>query len=180
MNRVSLINLFISDRGFKSYLELGVYDKSTFNSISCNDKFSVDFKFDANFKGTTDDFFSINKDKYDIIFIDANHTEPFLSRDIQNSLSILNKDGVVVCHDVNPPSEFHQADENNLYQTAWKAFVKYRFSGRHFTYSYPSDCGLGVIDTSLERNVELLGAEHLNGLSYQDLDKNRAHLLGFK
>ncbi len=180
MNRSELINSLILDRNFSSYLELGVYDKSTFNAIQCPNKFSVDFKFEADFKGTTDDFFSENKKKYDIIFIDANHTEPFLSRDIQNSLSILNKNGVIICHDVNPPSEFHQIDENNLYQTAWKAFVKYRFSGRHLTYSYPSDCGLGVIDASLERNVESFDLGYLNGLSYKDLDQKRAFLLGFK
>jgi len=118
MNRPTLINKFIKERNFASYLELGVYDKTTFNTINCENKKCVDFQHPADYQMSTDDFFVINKNKYDIIFIDANHTEPYLSRDIKNSLKILNINGVIILHDVNPPDEFSQIDSNNRYQTA--------------------------------------------------------------
>lgn len=128
---------------------------------------------------STDNFFAINKNKYDIIFIDANHTEPYLSRDIKNSLKILNTNGIIILHDVNPPDEYSQIDSNNLYQTAWKAFVKFRFSNDFFTYSYATDCGLGVIDTSKMIKIKKIkGIDYLN-LKYEDLEKHREHFLGF-
>lgn len=179
MNRTSLINKFIEERKFLSYLELGVYDKSTFNSIRCLNKKCVDFKYPADYQMSTDDFFKINKDTFDIIFIDANHTEQFLSRDIQNSLKILNKNGLIILHDVNPPDEFSQIDSNNLYQTAWKAFVKFRFTSEYLTYSYPTDCGLGVIDISEKSNIQNAYQINLENLQYKDLEANRSTLLGF-
>lgn len=178
MNRVQLINKFIQEREYCSYLELGVYDKSTFNQISCINKKSVDFKYPADYRMSTDEFFKINTQTYDIIFIDANHTESYLSRDINNSLKCLNENGVIVLHDVNPPDEFSQIDCNNLYQTAWKAFVKFRFDTKYLTYAYPSDCGLGVIDTSKKTNLENRQI-NFQDLKYEDLDKNRADFLGF-
>jgi hypothetical protein len=176
MNRPTLINKFIKERNFASYLELGVYDKTTFNTINCENKKCVDFQHPADYQMSTDDFFVINKNKYDIIFIDANHTESYLSRDIKNSLKILNPNGVIVLHDVNPPDEFSQIDSNNLYQTAWKAFVKFRFSTEFLTYSYSSDCGLGVIDTS--KKTDIKKQFKLHNIQYADLDKNRNSLLG--
>lgn len=179
MNRVQLINKFIQERGFTSYLELGVYDKTTFNNINCANKKCVDLIRPADYQMSTDDFFAINKDKYDIIFIDANHTEPYLSRDIKNSLQILNENGVIVLHDVNPPDEFSQIDSNMLYQTAWKAFVKFRFSSNYLTYSYPTDCGLGVIDTSKTIKIKKNDNIDYENLEYEDLEKHREHFLGF-
>ena len=179
MNRPTLINKFINERNFESYLELGVYDKTTFNQINCINKKCVDFQHPADYRMSTDDFFVINKNKYDIIFIDANHTELYLSRDIKNSLKILNENGVIILHDVNPPDEFSQIDSNNRYQTAWKAFVKFRFSSDFFTYSYATDCGLGVIDTSQTIKIfKRSDIDYLN-LKWEDFEKHREHFLGF-
>jgi len=179
MNRPTLINKFIKERNFASYLELGVYDKTTFNTINCENKKCVDFQHPADYQMSTDDFFKINKYNYDIIFIDANHTEVFLTRDIENSLKILNTNGVIILHDVNPPDEFSQIDSNNRYQTAWKAFVKFRFSSDFFTYSYATDCGLGVIDTSKTMKIEKINNIDYLNLKYEDLEKHREHFLGF-
>lgn len=180
INRHNIINHFIHTRGFTTYLELGVYDKeTTYNHIVCQTKKCVDMNFDADYIMDTDTFFEkYDGDKFDIIFIDANHTEPFLTRDIHNSLKILSDGGVIICHDVNPPSEYHQIDENNLYQTAWRSFVKFRFSTNFFTYSYPQDCGIGVIDTSQVFPKKPETHVDLENLTYSDLEANRKHLLG--
>lgn len=179
MNRIQIINEFIKNRKFSSYLELGVYDKSTFNSINIENKKCVDLKFPADYQMSTDDFFKINKNKYDIIFIDANHTEEYLSRDITNSLKILNENGIIILHDINPPDEYSQIDSNNLYQTAWKAFVKFRFTGEYLTYSYPTDCGLGIIDISQKSNIKQNKNIDFENLKYLDLENNREYFLGF-
>jgi hypothetical protein len=177
-NRTNCINELISFRKYESYLELGIYQMVTFNSINCAKKTSVDLDHDCDYKMSTDDFFEINENKFDIIFIDANHTEPFLTRDIINSLKCLNEGGVIICHDVNPPDEHSQKDENNLYQTAWKAFVKFRLTSTYLTYSFPDDCGLGIIDTKYPN--EDIKFELPSNLQYSDLEKNRELYLGFK
>ena len=159
---------------------MGVYEKETFNSIQCSMKISVDALRPADYQMTTDKFFEINTAKYDIIFIDANHTEPFLTRDIHNSLKILNPGGCIICHDVNPPTEKSQIDENCQYQTAWKAFVRYRTISPYDTYTYPDDCGLGVIDTSRPRNNQEDMISLPEPLTYPFLDQFRAKLLNFK
>jgi ribosomal protein L7Ae-like RNA K-turn-binding protein len=177
-DRSEYINYFIKNRKYNDYLELGVLNKLNFNKIHCSNKTSVDLNYDADYKMSTDDFFKINKSKYDIIFIDANHIEEFLTRDILNSLNALKAGGVIICHDCNPPDENSQKDENYLYQTAWKAFVKFRNESKYLTYCLPYDCGLGIIDTRYPNcDVKLDLPENLQ---YIDLEKNRNNYLGIK
>lgn len=176
MNRVELINSFISKRNYKSYLELGIYDGSTFNNINIENKISVDLNFNAKYKMSTDNFFKINNEKFDIIFIDADHRSIQLIKDIRNALNILNDNGVIICHDCNPPTFNDQVDDNNLYQTAWKAFVLNRFQTQFFSYCIDDDCGLGVIDTTKKTQVnEKIKAEWLE---FDYFSNNRIFLLG--
>jgi len=179
MDRVKALNTMIAKRSYRSYLELGIYDGTTFNAVNCEKKTSVDMSNPADFRMSTDDFFAINKDQYDIIFIDANHTEPFLTRDIANSLKILNAGGVIICHDCNPPDEHSQVDANGLYQTAWKAFAKYRVTSPYLTYCVPEDCGLGVIDTSRPGTVSMIPGIDYAKLVYSDFERHKNHLIGF-
>ena len=51
---------------------------------------------------TTDEFFSTNKDKFDTIFIDADHKYESVSTDLKNSLTILNPFGTIFLHDTDP------------------------------------------------------------------------------
>ena len=93
---------YIKDILNLSYLELGVKNNSNFNVIKCKEKFSVDINGKALFNGTTDDFFLQNKNRYDIIFIDANHDYEYVLKDLNNSLEIANK--WIILHDMIPPS----------------------------------------------------------------------------
>lgn len=178
MNRVNLINFFIRKYNFQKYLELGSYDKSTFNNIISPHKTSVDLKHNADYIMTTDKFFEVNEEKYDIIFIDADHRERQLDKDIFNSLKILNKGGVIVCHDCNPPSEHDQIEENFLYQTAWKSFTKCRTKVPYLTFCINDDCGLGVIDTSESvKYIDIVEGVDYENLQYKDLENYRNILL---
>ena len=52
------------------------------------------------FNSTTSDFFKTNTNTYDCIFIDADHTYSGVKSDYINSLKILNKNGILIFHDV--------------------------------------------------------------------------------
>jgi predicted O-methyltransferase YrrM len=54
---------------------------------------------------TSDDFFSQNKETFDVIFIDGLHYYDQVSRDFNNSLSCLNKNGIIILHDMMPKEE---------------------------------------------------------------------------
>ena len=48
---------------------------------------------------TSDNFFTQNKLKFDLIYIDGNHLFDFVKRDISNSLNFINQDGIIVLDD---------------------------------------------------------------------------------
>ena len=103
-----LINDLISDLNYKSYLELGVSIGESWKLISCENKIGVDNninvanEFDGVIHATTDDYFLNNKDKFDLIYIDALHEKNQVYKDFKNSFNILNDSGVIIFHDVNP------------------------------------------------------------------------------
>jgi len=106
----SIILSIIRGLGCEKYLELGVYDASNISKISecCNDCVGVDisdFRKYHNFtfyNTTTDNFFDQNTEKFDVIFIDADHNFESVKKDFINSLSILNRFGIIFIHDTDP------------------------------------------------------------------------------
>ena len=86
-----------------TYLELGVDDNCNFEKILCDEKMSVDINGKGLFTGTTDEYFNKHKEKFDIIYIDANHDLDFVVRDFNNSVDRANH--WVLIHDMIPPSK---------------------------------------------------------------------------
>lgn len=94
----------------KTYLELGVYDGNTFQTIVpiVDRAIGVDIqdkrtqKKGEFYEMTTDIFFQQFTDTVDIIFIDADHNVNSAIRDFENSLKILNKYGIIFLHDTDP------------------------------------------------------------------------------
>jgi len=98
----------------QKYLELGIYKGNTIRIASTfiNKTVGVDIIDhigpNKNFhfiKSTTDDFFSKNKENFDVIFIDADHKFESCVKDFENSLKILNYNGFIFIHDTDPISE---------------------------------------------------------------------------
>jgi predicted O-methyltransferase YrrM len=100
--------------GTKSYLELGVGNKGkSFASVAAAvekavgvdalDRSSV-IRFGTFIMMSTDEFFEKNKDTFDFIFIDADHAFNQASKDLCNSMKILNKYGTIILHDTDPES----------------------------------------------------------------------------
>ena len=109
--RTHLINEYIVKNNYKSYLEIGVDDGVNFNSVKIQKKVSVDPN-DTNglptHKMKSIEFYKINNDVFDIIFIDGLHIFDTCYDDLIESLKILNDGGIILLHDTFPKKYEHQ------------------------------------------------------------------------
>ena len=107
--RTDLIKYLIEVKGYKTYLEIGIQNGDNWREININ-KVGVDPNVQKS-KGihikTSNEFFKKNKDTFDIIFVDGDHARVQSFIDINNSLDVLNKGGLIVCHDSSPKDENH-------------------------------------------------------------------------
>ena len=199
MKRYDIINNLIADRGYKSYLEIGLDNPFlNFIHINCELKESVDpydlssrictswndsnleayLKF-LTYRKTSDEFFrAYPYKKYDIIFIDGLHLEEQCDRDVRNSLSHINKKGIVVVHDCLPINETMQcvpAPSNGPWMgTVWKTMVKYTQYTHLDIKIIAIDTGIGLIEYT--DNLEFAIPEKLD-MEYSYFKENIFTLL---
>lgn len=107
MNRTHIINDIISIQGYKSYLEIGIFDRRrNFDRINCQQKTGVDPALRSDGCGihgvTSDIFFQDSRETFDLIFIDGDHSFNQCAKDVNNALLALNPGGCVVMHDCIP------------------------------------------------------------------------------
>jgi hypothetical protein len=180
MNRTEIIQTLINKIQAKKYLEIGMGPGLNFNNIECEYKICVDPTptVPVTFKLTSDDFFKQNNETFDIIFIDGLHWSEQVYKDIVNSLNVLNDGGYIICHDMNPHSEFIQRYPQPLSESewtgdCWKAWVNLR--------SERDDLNMFVIDTDYGCGVITKGNQELikitNNLTWETLDNDRTKLL---
>lgn len=110
MNHTDLLNQLIIKNKLKSYLEIGIGSGQNFTNVIAGIKIGVDpapLFFKGVFQMTSDDFFAVdtNKQKYDLIFIDGDHTAEQVEKDFNNSLARLNENGFIMIHDCLPENE---------------------------------------------------------------------------
>lgn len=182
MYRFDIINQFIAERNLTSYLEIGTLYGASFNNVNCPVKISVDPdpNTHATHHMTSDAFFSTYPDvKFDIIFIDGLHERNQVYRDIHNSLSHLNKNGVIVLHDCLPTSERMQEHHTESQYgepwtgDVWKAFVKARTELPYELYVINDDMGCGVIDTTLKKKTSTSDLpSDMDSMTYQQFVDN--------
>jgi TPP-dependent indolepyruvate ferredoxin oxidoreductase alpha subunit len=150
-SRSNLINYLVSLYGYKSYLEIGVNEGVNFESVNAAYKVGVDpaDTYDKiTYNVTSDEFFEINKETFDIIFIDGSHLSEQVIKDIENSLNILNPTGTIVMHDCIPTVEEAQLRErvyDHWNGDVWKAFAYYRQNPNLTMFTIDTDQGLGII-----------------------------------
>jgi len=190
-NRTVILNYLIKHNNFKNYLEIGVRNpKKNFNKIKIKNKEGVDPNWLNNpsdgikHSMTSDVFFSsidLNK-KYDLIFIDGLHIYEQAYKDIKNSLKHLSKKGIILIHDCNPLTEWHQRpleeyDGTKTWNgTTWKAFVKLRCLKSNINMlTIDTDHGLGIIKNGTQKKYNKAPLEIC--LSWNYFEKNRIELL---
>ena len=179
MKRFEIINHLIKTFNYKTYLEIGTQFGDCFKQINIEHKECVDPKkcFDGlTHEMTSDDFFAQNTKTFDIVFVDGLHLEEQSTKDILNSLKVLNKNGTIVVHDCLPHcEEFIKVCWNG---TTYRSIVDLR-------YNYPelnvtvvdSDCGCGIIRT--EPPLQCIYSEVPIELAktYYYYEKNKAKLM---
>ena len=183
--RNDLINQLIENHAYQRYLEIGVDTGRVFRSIRCAVKHGVDpVSPHATFRVTSDEFFDMLKDEvtYNLIFVDGLHVDQQAQRDIENALQHLSDDGIIVVHDCNPPTEWHQrpyeeARRTGCYAwngTVWRAFVRMRATRNDLEMCVvDTDWGCGLVRPGSQQTIELT-----DGVSYDEFNQNRAAWLG--
>ena len=189
MNRWDLINFFIKECGYQSYLEIGLDVGLNFNNVVPMEvKESIDPAADnysharPTYKMTSDEFFKTvaveeNK-KYDIVFIDGLHHSFQVDKDIQNSLNHLNKGGTIILHDCNPALRKHQTiprQSAHWNGDIWKSIVKFRSLNNGNGCVIPDDAGLGIIRKDVNFPFKIKMPEEL---TWDWLVENREEALG--
>ena len=215
------IDVIKQKKGKANYFEIGVQTGLCFFKIKAENKVAIDPSFaikwtkkvrayiknSSNFNNqffevTSDDFFHQQKNYInhiggiDVIFIDGLHLYEQVLSDIKNSLTFLNKGGVVLVHDCNPLTEVaavraYTSDEVRLMNLpgwanlwngdVWKAVVELRATSSDLQISvYNTDHGVAVI-TKGEPEVKFdLTELQITELSYQDLENHRKEYLNLK
>ena len=79
--RWELINTIIKNNNYSSYLEIGCFNNECFDEINDIKKIGVDPLKGGTIRKTSDEFFRVNKEKFDIIFIDGLHEYKQIKRD---------------------------------------------------------------------------------------------------
>lgn len=141
----------------ENYLELGVRGGKNFNIISSKSKNSIavdlnpisfDLPENARFYlGRSDSFFeSLSPDeKFDLIFIDADHSHEQSLKDFINCGNFLIQDGFIVLHDTYPINEKY-LDPNlcdDSYLTA--LYIKQKLSSHFESLTLPFHPGLTIV-----------------------------------
>ena len=163
--RFDILNYLIKKYNYQSYLEIGVNTGVNISRINLDYKISVDpgienknlYK-DISYKLTSDEFFKINTETFDLIFIDGLHESSQVIKDIDNSLKILNSRGTIMMHDCFPNSEAAQIPHRVCAQwngDVWKAFAYYRKRSDLTMITCITDEGLGIIKKGNQEPYEL-------------------------
>ena len=89
------------------------------------------------FNMTTDAFFEQNSQKYDCIFIDADHSYEGVMKDYVNSLKFVNNNGWLIFHDINN-------DETGVCK-AWNEIKNNHKIEGVFSHEFSKACGIGIL-----------------------------------
>ena len=173
-DRITFIRQIIKRKKYSEYLEIGCHNNEVFDKIDIN-KIGVDPISGGNVRGTSDDFFKMNKKSFDCIFIDGLHEYKQVKKDVLNSLKFLNKNGIIILHDCLPPSISHQRVPRTRYTwngDVWKAIVELRTWDHVDTYTVLADQGLGIVLNQSNTNKLRLDFPSFDKLKYQFFFEN--------
>jgi len=145
---------------YESYLELGISYGSCLRQIvpSCPNVqvTAVDLKPAHGYQDgippeqmqwfigqTTDAFFASNKNTFDAVFIDADHSSHQVLIDFANSLNCLNPDGIIFLHDTYPPDESYTRPDRC--SDSYRAYLALCDHPNLEVVTLPAFCGLTIV-----------------------------------
>ena len=169
--RFDIINKLIYSKKFKSYLEIGCQSDVNFSKIKIENKVGVDPQSGGTLRMTSDEFFSQNKETFDLIFIDGLHIHEQVLKDIDNSLNVLNENGVILLHDCLPAKIWHQTipqTHSSWNGDVWKSIVQSRTREDIDTYTIKADQGLGLILKRKNRDKLVHPINNFKNLKFKD------------
>ena len=129
---------------------------------------------------TSDEFFKINKDNFDIIFLDGLHTYEQTIKDIDNSLKILKEKGVIIVHHCLPKKIWTQIVPRiygHWNGDVWKAIVHTRTYENVDTYTLKADHGLGIIFNRKNRNLLKISIRNFKNLKFSEYYKKHKEFM---
>lgn len=171
MDKATIINHLIKSKKYKSYLEIGIQIRINWDQIDCDKKVGVEPFYitgDKRIKKViSDKFFASNKEKFDVIFIDGDHHEDAVYRDIKNSLLCLEDGGTIVLHDAFPPDLEHTQAYHcgTVYRAIWKA----RLEGGLSVLTYSGDFGVCLMKKSDEPAIQCAVGDYRNYMDNAEL-----------
>ena len=179
-NRKQIIQEIIQKKNYKSYLEIGCFSDELFNYIECPNKVGVDPVSGGTVRKTSDQFFKDNQDKFDCIFIDGLHEYSQVKKDIDNSLNVLNKEGIILLHDCLPKNFYAQTTPRCQYVwngDVWKAIVECRTIKNIDVYTCFADQGIGVIFKRPNQNLLDYYKKNYKYLKFSEYYKDHKKLM---
>ncbi|MFV0442077.1 MAG: class I SAM-dependent methyltransferase [Planctomycetaceae bacterium] len=147
-NRFQLLNYLIETRGYRSYLEIGCGGNKTFDAVGAPHKVGVDPQSGGTLRVSSDEFFRVNQDRFDLVIIDGLHLCEQVLRDVDHSLRCLRPGGCIVLHDCLPARREHQERKKQTWNwtgDVWKAVVALRQRPDCDVAVLNADWGLGVV-----------------------------------
>jgi len=174
-SRDQIIQETINRKEYKSYLEIGCDQNQVFSKIKIEKKIGVDPVSGGTIRDTSDNFFKKNNIRFDIIFIDGLHEYDQVKKDINNSLSFLNDNGVIFLHDCMPRGFIYQAvprARGAWNGDVWKNIVETRTKIEIDTYVIHADQGIAMILKRSNKNLLKLNVNNFKKLKYKDFYYN--------
>ena len=179
--RFEIIQDIIDFKKYNSYLEIGCDRNQSFSNIKIEKRVGVDPVEGGTHKMTSDHFFSINKDNFDIIFIDGLHEYTQVMKDIKNSLKVLNKEGIILLHDCLPRTIWNQITprlNSDWNGDVWKSIVHCRTLENIDTYTFIADRGIGLIFPRKNKNlVKFEKKVNFKDLTFKEYFIKHEHLM---
>lgn len=153
MARWDIIQAAIVATGARRYLEIGVQGGECFRRIRCEEKVGVDpdCSSAATVHLPSDTYFAqlAPHEQFDVVFVDGLHHREQVYRDIVNAHQVLRRDGVIVVHDCNPPTQ--GAGQRVICGgiwcgDVWQGWLDARLALRGtYTCTVDTDLGCGVV-----------------------------------
>lgn len=181
-DRIALVNALLSRNATPNgpkYLEIGCAGDKLFSNVDANHKVGVDPFAGGTHRMTSDEFFDINIETFDFVFVDGLHEYHQIRRDVENALRCTEPGGFIALHDM-LPRNWIEAHVPCIRQGPWTgdvwkiAFELLKSDGLEFCI-VNIDYGVGVIK-KLDKDVTIYKIDGLPKKEYNYYATNRQYL----